>query len=303
MTLADPRPQLADLRILMALLKAGTVTAAAVQIGVTQSTLSYQLEGMRRRFADPLFVRVGNRMTPTPLAEQLLGPAARVLDIMDNEIATLARFDPATTGREFRLGVNEIGAMTMVPKVIRALALKAPQARLLQMHVDVRTMAAQLESGAMDVAAGHFAYSDANLIQRLLYRRDYACVVRSDHPRIGATLSWRQLSRERQLQSPMIPATNGWVAEQLRKAGYQSVPAMTTQHVAAIPFIVAQTDLVAVLPHEAYELLRPVSRIREVRLPRAIPPITIHQYWHPRTAADPAVQFFRDLIYSCVHED
>lgn len=101
----------------------------------------------------------------------------------------------------------------------------------------------------------------------------------------------------------MIPATNGWVAEQLRKAGYQSVPAMTTQHVAAIPFIVAQTDLVAVLPHEAYELLRPVSRIREVRLPRAIPPITIHQYWHPRTAADPAVQFFRDLIYSCVHED
>ena len=303
MTPHDPKPQLADLRALLALIGEGTVTRAAVKLGVSQSTLSYQLDNMRKRFADQLFVRIGNRMAPTPFASQLADPAGRVLHIIDNEITSLGSFDPLTTDREFRLGVNEIGAITMVPKVIRSLAKQAPHARLTQMHVDTRTIARQLENGDMDVVAGHFAYSDPNLIQRLLYRRDYACVVREAHPRIGNTITWRQLSRERQLQSPLIPATNGWIAEQLRKSGFETGPVMTSQHVAAIPFIVAASDLVATLPREAFELMRPVAAIREVRLPRALPPITIHQYWHPRMASDAAVRFFRDLIYTSVHED
>jgi DNA-binding transcriptional LysR family regulator len=299
----DNKPQLSDLRALLAVIGEGTVTSAASKLGVTQSTLSYQLDGMRKRFADQLFVRIGNRMAPTPFALQLVEPASRVLRIMDNEITELAGFDPRSTDREFRLGVNEIGAITMVPKLVRSLAKVAPHARLVQMNVDTRTMATMLENGDMDVAAGHFAYSSENLIQRLLYKRDYACVARIDHPRIGASISWRQLSRERQLQVPLIPATNAWINEQLKKAGFASGPVMTTQHVAAIPFIVAASDMIATLPLEAFLLLNPVARIRAVRLPRAIPPVAIHQYWHPRMAGDPAVRFFRDLIYSCVHEE
>jgi len=64
MTPHDPKPQLADLRALLALIGEGTVTRAAVKLGVSQSTLSYQLDNMRKRFADQLFVRIGNRMAP-----------------------------------------------------------------------------------------------------------------------------------------------------------------------------------------------------------------------------------------------
>jgi DNA-binding transcriptional LysR family regulator len=58
-------PQVADLRAALALLQERTVTRAAQRLGLTQSALSYQLERMRKRFGDPLFVRVGNRMSPT----------------------------------------------------------------------------------------------------------------------------------------------------------------------------------------------------------------------------------------------
>ena len=222
MTTPDPKPQLSDLRALLALVKGGTVTSAAATLGITQSTLSYQLDGMRKRFSDQLFVRIGNRMAPTPFALQLMDPAARVLHIMDNEIADLSSFDPLTTEREFRLGVNEIGAMTLVPKLVRSLAQAAPRASLVQMHLNHDTMAQMLENGDMDVAAGHVAHSNQNLIQRLLYRRDYAFVARVGHPRVGGSVSWRQLGRENLLLCPLIPTTNAWLHEQLQKAGVPS---------------------------------------------------------------------------------
>src|SRR5437868_5534107 len=115
----DQAIQLADLRALMAVLRDGTVTRAAQSLGLTQSALSYQLDRMRKTFGDQLFVRVGNRMAATPFAQRLADPARRVLHIVDTEVAQLGRFDPATTTRTFRLGVNEIGAITLMPKIVK----------------------------------------------------------------------------------------------------------------------------------------------------------------------------------------
>ncbi|MGD9941726.1 MAG: LysR family transcriptional regulator, partial [Burkholderiaceae bacterium] len=145
-------PQVADLKTVLALLQDGTVTRAAQRLGLTQSALSYQLERMRRRFADPLFVRVGNRMAPTPFAQRLAEPAARVMRIIEAEIATLSSFDPASTQREFRIGMNEIGAITLLPRLVRRMAELAPHARLTPMHVEPASLAAALESGEMDLA-------------------------------------------------------------------------------------------------------------------------------------------------------
>ena len=122
----DREPQLSDFKAVLAILKDGTVTQAAQSLGVSQSALSYQLDRMRKRFSDPLFVRVGNRMAPTPFAQRLAGPAARVIHIVDDEIAGLAAFDPATTERDFRIGLNELGAITLLPKLVRRSVKTAP---------------------------------------------------------------------------------------------------------------------------------------------------------------------------------
>jgi len=289
-------PQVADLRAALALLHERTVTRAAQRLGLTQSALSYQLERMRRRFGDPLFVRVGNRMSPTPLAVALAEPAARALRILENEIAALARFDPATTTREFRIGVNEIGAITMVPRLVRRLAAVAPHARLAPVQADPDGMAGALGSGAMDVAAGHFPTRFGGLLQQLLYRRDYVCVARRDHPRIGAAMTMREFGLAPQVHTLAVPTMRAWIDAQLRKRGLESGPRMMTQHVSAIPFIVAASDQVAMIPREVFDLFAPIAPLKVVRLPVTIPSIAIHQYWHPRVASDPAVKFFREQV-------
>jgi DNA-binding transcriptional LysR family regulator len=290
-------PQLSDLKVVLTLIEDSTVTRAAERLGVTQSALSYQLERMRKRFADPLFVRVGNRMAPTPFAQRLADPAARVLRIVETEIAGLTAFDPSSTHREFRIGLNEMGAITLLPKLVQLMTAAAPQARLIPVYVDVASMAHALESGLMDVAAGHFPQTHDLLVRQLLYRRDYVCVARRDHPTIGKSVTLQQFSQTPQIETPALQATKNWLSVQLREHDLQTSVHIHTQHVASIPFIVAASDSVAVIPRELFELFSPIAAIKVVDLPIQIPAIDIHQHWHPRVASDPAIKFLRGLMF------
>lgn len=298
----DTDLQLSDLRAVLTLLEAGTVTRAAERMGMSQSALSYKIERLRRQFGDPLFVRVGNRMAPTPLVVRLAEPATQVLRIFETDIQGPARFDPATTDRVFRIGVNEIGAIVLLPRLVRRLAEVAPHARITQLQVEPAGLAAALESGEMDLAAGYVARADHNLKQRLLYRRDYVCIAAREHPRVGRRISFAAFFREGQIQSPGIPLTNAWVSRQLGETGLKPPPIMLTQNVAAIPFIVAASDLLALVPREVYELFSPIATIKTVALPTAIPPVVVHEYWHPRMTGDPANQFFREFVYRVARE-
>ena len=296
-TTPNPEPQLSDLKAVLAVIEDGTLTRAAQRLGLTQSALSYQLERMRRRFHDPLFVRVGNRMAPTPFAQRLAEPAARVLHIVANEIAGLAAFDPATSDRQFRIGLNEMGAMTLLPKIVRRMAVAAPRARLAPVQVDGTSIAGALESGKIDLAAGHFPQAHDLLLQQLLYRRDYVCIARRDHPSIGDRMTLRQFGAAPQIETPSAPITRAWVESELRRRQLRATVQMSMQHVAAIPFIVAASDSIAVMPREVYDIFSPIAPIKIVKLPIAIPAIDIHQYWHPRVASDPALIFLRKLVY------
>lgn len=294
--------QLADLKAVLALLECGTVTRAAQKLGMTQSALSYQLDRMRKRFSDPLFVRVGNRMAATPFALRLAEPATRVLRIIDVEIGGLTHFDPLGTEREFRIGVNEIGAITLLPRLVKRLAEQAPHARLTPVQLRREIMSGALESGEMDLAVGHLPSADSHLFQQLLYQREYVCIARSDHPYVGDSLTLKKFSKTPQLHTPAAPVTTAWMSSHVPDSDGSKALPMITPHIAAIPFIVAASNYIAIIPQELYELFKPIAKVKAVALPKAMPIIEIRQYWHPRVASDPAIKFLRELVFSVARE-
>ena len=256
---------------------------------------------MRKRFGDPLFVRVGNRMAPTPLAMELQEPAARVLRILETEIAEIRRFDPLATQCDFRVAVDEIGAMTLIPRLVKHLSVTAPRARLSPVNPAPAALLAALVSGDVDIAAGHFPEMADTLLQQQLFHRHYVCVARADHAPMGDTLSLEEFAAAPQVATPGVPTTTAWLEAQLRRKGLCMNTAMVCQHVAAIPFIVSSSDLIAILPAEVVDLFGSPTRLKAVRLPLKIPTIAIRQYWHPRLAADPAIAFLRDQIFQRDH--
>lgn len=299
----DDQTTLNDLRIVLTVLREGSVSGAARRLRLTQSGLSYQLARMRRRFADDLFVRSGNRMAPTPFARRLADPAERVLKIVDSEIAASECFDPAHSERELRIGVSEIGAITFMPRLVKRMAALAPQVRVCPIPLDVTRMASALEAGEMDLAVGHVTRPPVGLKRQLLYRRDYVCIARRDHPKISEAMTLREFGRLPQVQSPSIAAARtGLIGSTQRGHVPMTVP-MSAQQLAAIPFIVAGSDHVSMVPREIFQLFSPIAAIREVRLTSALPVLDIHQYWHPCFHQDAALSYFREVVFDTAKDE
>ncbi|MDZ7914219.1 MAG: LysR family transcriptional regulator [Rhodococcus sp. (in: high G+C Gram-positive bacteria)] len=67
------------LKLLLAVLETGSITAAAERLGVTQSAVSHLLDKLRAITGDPLFVKRGRGIVPTARAEALAQPARDML--------------------------------------------------------------------------------------------------------------------------------------------------------------------------------------------------------------------------------
>ncbi|RDI55923.1 LysR family transcriptional regulator [Nocardia mexicana] len=71
---------LAQLRTFLAVYRAGSLTAAATQVGLSQPTVTTQVQALERHLGRPLFERLPRGVAPTAAAHDL---AARVADPMD----------------------------------------------------------------------------------------------------------------------------------------------------------------------------------------------------------------------------
>ena len=94
-----------DLNLLVvpdALLTEAHVGRAGQRVGLSQPAASHALGRLRSLLGDPLLVRSGTRMMPTPRAEALRAPLREALDGV-RMVLNQESFAPATSRRHFRL--------------------------------------------------------------------------------------------------------------------------------------------------------------------------------------------------------
>ncbi|MCS6764167.1 MAG: LysR family transcriptional regulator [Candidatus Protistobacter heckmanni] len=102
------------------------MTHAAEQLGVTQSAMSHSLSRLRTWFADPLFVRVGSAMQPTPRALELAPVALQIMASVRSGLLSQAGFAPANSTRRFTLCMTDMCELVFLPPLIAQLRAQAP---------------------------------------------------------------------------------------------------------------------------------------------------------------------------------
>src|SRR5690606_19505199 len=107
--MADMPHDLNFLYLVDALYREGSVSAAARRLDLTQPAASHALNRLRARFGDPLFVRSGAGMTPTPTGERMARGAARALALIRSDVLEEPRFDPGQSERRFTVGMTDMG--------------------------------------------------------------------------------------------------------------------------------------------------------------------------------------------------
>lgn len=293
--------QLDFLLVVEAVLQYRTITRAAEALDVSQSALSHSLARLRTRLGDPLFVRVGGEMRPTPLVTQLADPIGRSLRIIRDEVLSTSEFDPVQTKRVFRIGVGEVGAFLIVPRVLRLLRERAPLAQVAALDVPRHEIVAALEEGRLDVAIGYYPELKTSVYQQLLFTRTFVGIVRNDHPYIGQRLTVRQLRSVAVVRTPNTLAINRWLDSRLDGTGGTGV-AMEMPYVLALAPILAETDWMGVVTDELVPAFRKLAPLRAVDLPADMPRIPVRQHWHRRFKDDAANRFIREVVYEALNE-
>ncbi|MDX2092167.1 MAG: LysR substrate-binding domain-containing protein [Kofleriaceae bacterium] len=144
-----------DLNLLLAfsvLMRERSVSSAARRLFIGQSGMSGILARLRRTFDDPLLMRVGRRLEPTPRALALVEEVDAALAVIERAIGARAAFDPSTCNRTFAIGVTDDQELLYAAALTRALLRAAPHARLVFRAFDRHTFRAALDEGVIDLA-------------------------------------------------------------------------------------------------------------------------------------------------------
>lgn len=285
-----------DLNLLVVfevLMDTRSVTATAEKIGRTQSAVSHSLSRLREQLDDPLLVRVGGKMRPSPFAEAIIEDVRPILRSIRRVIAPRSLFDPATSERVFRI------AMPTLTKVIAEVSTRveadAPGVKIewLPAHHDVY---AALSEGLIDLAhlGGEPRLPDG-LEQEVMEPFSWVTFARKDHPAVSdwGLGAWRRhphlmVNVTRSMQNP-FPASGSSGAETRR------VTAMIGDS-AGIASILAQSDFLGTFPAVLLARDMDAHGLVAMKPPVDLGPVLVRFFWSSRLANDAGGIWIRSIV-------
>jgi DNA-binding transcriptional LysR family regulator len=294
-----------DLNLLVtfeAIYRSLNLTAAGRGLGLSQPAMSHALGRLRSAFNDPLFVRLPRGLQPTPLADEIAPALIEGLAVIRGSLERKT-FDPATSSRIFNVGMGDIAEVVHLPRVIRELRASAPGVRVNSVGIPAQRLGDALGDGELDVATGNHPVG-AGCRELALYEGEYACVLRADHPVIGARLSLKQFKAAGHiLVVPKGASQNAQVMERaLTSRQVNARIAVQVSNFLGVMALITGTDLIATIPRRLALTMRKFARINVLPPPVPLPKIKVSLYWHERFHRDPGNVWLRSVYVKAFKE-
>lgn len=285
--------------VLEAIHAEGSLTRAAQRLHLSQPALSHALARLREALDDPLFLRQGNRMVPTPRTQRLMGPLHEALGLIGEAVQEGARFEPATSRQEFRLGLRDVFEATTLPALLGQVAREAPGVRLASVRADRRELEADLADGRLDIALDVLLpLSPDGDIRRVPLSHDRLMVVaRRGHPAVKRG----RISLEAYLAAGHLLVSSrrrgpGFEDQELARLGHERQVVLRCQHYFAACRVVESTDHLLTMPAQYAALANAGLANVLLEMPVELPPMDVYLYWHESRENDPANRWLRERI-------
>ncbi len=288
-----------DIGMLMsldALLSERSVTRAARKLGLAQPTMSNALTRLRATFGDPLLMRTGTEMELTPRAEAM---QERVRSIL-NELALLNQqiaFDPKSSSAEFHIAVTDHASLVLMPEIIALARREAPRVRLMTSSLDRHPHGVPMPTSEPHLRMHWVRSAPPDWHSRKLLDETMVVIGRKDHPDLLQPLTLeRYLKLEHVTLSPNLPSFHTHIDVELARHGLKRRVAMSLAHFTTLPFVIAQTDLIALFPRRLLNSFSAATAFQVADCPFKFEPFATSLAWHPRYQHDEAHRWLRDLI-------
>ena len=284
------------LRVFDAIATEGNVTVAGERIGLSQPAMSNALSRLRQLFDDPLFVRTPRGMRATPFAQQLAQPVREALRLVQGALQQHAGFEPRTSGNTFRLFMSDIGEMVFLPGLLERIKHDAPGVKIEVVRIPIKDVHAALEAGELDLAVGFLPGLTTGMRQQPLFREHYVCMLRADHPVIGAKISAKQFREAAHVLVSYAGTGHQMIEETFVAQGLGERIAVRVPHFLVVPMILARTDLLVTVPSRVAAVFAQLGNFKVLKLPIAMPSFEVRLHWHQRYHQDRANRWLRQMM-------
>lgn len=287
-------PDLNLLVTLDVLLREGSVVRAARRLGLSASAMSRALARLRDATGDPLLVRAGRGLVPTPRALELRGQVRRVVDDVEAVLRPALKFELASLSRTFTVRSSEGFAETFGPVLLARIAAEAPGVRLWFVPKPDKD-STPLREGLVDLETGVTSRDMGPEIRTQgLFQDRFVGVVRPGHP-----LAKRRPTAARYAAADHVLVSRrgletGPVDAALEALSLRRRAAITVGGFAPAISLARATDLVATVPERHTGGL--CEGLHRFSLPMPVPGFTVSLFWHPRHEADPAHRWLRGVF-------
>ena len=278
-----------------------SVSKAADKLGISQPSMSNVIGRLRRVTGDPLIIRRPNGMEPTAFAEALVDTGGTFLDRL-RELATRHEtFDPSTSTRIFVLHAVDYVMATVLPRLMKRVRKEAPDVSIIFGPLDLRTIRQSLEEGSADFAITPTGSVPDTFYGTALPPMKMVCIASATYPPVREHLDLEEFAAAPHAALTFGDSHSPYLIERLTDdllsgEGLSRFKAVQVASVLALPAIVAESDLIAVIPADLAERAARTYPIKIFPLPldRAAPQHMI--VWHSRSSSDPGSQWLRNIV-------
>lgn len=287
--------------VLEAIYREGNLTRAGQQLNLTQPAISHALKRLRDLLQDPLFVRQGPHMVPTPFTRNMIEQVRQALQILEVNLSQSRNFVPEDTRRNFHLSLWEYAEARLLPSLLRRLAHAAPGMSITTSRVKRRDLETELASGSVDLVIDIPMTMSDRIQHKGLLNEPFVVMARHGHPAIADKLDLDTYLAQRHIQVSSRRHGPSLIDVELSRRGLRRQVFLRSQHNLTACMVVSETDMLLTLPERHAQLLNPglvktgvMNRVYPFPLPG--PRLEAHLYWHESVENDPANRWLREEI-------
>ncbi|RDS91917.1 LysR family transcriptional regulator [Pseudomonas fluorescens] len=276
------------------LLAEGSVARAAKRLQLSPSAMSRALARLRETTGDPLLVRAGRGLVPTPRAQALREQVSRLVQDAHAVLRPAHALDLAQVERTFTLRTSEEFVENFGPALLARIARDAPGVRLRFVSKTdkdstlLREGSVDLETGVVDPNAS------PEVLTQALFRDRLIGVVRSGHPLSKGDISAERFAQGRHVYVSRRGQERGQIDDGLDALGLTRQIGTVVAGFATAIALARDTDLIASVPERYTAHQR--EGLYSFALPLTLAPFTVAMLWHPRLDADLAHRWLRGCV-------
>lgn len=277
-----------------AVLAEGSVARAAQRLRLSPSAMSRALARLRETTGDPLLVRAGRGLVPTPRALELRERVGQLVQDVEAVLRPAEQLDLTQLVRTFTIRSREGFVENFGPALIARAGAEAPGARLCFVQkpdkesTSLREGTVDLETGVVGEATGPEVYAHA------LFTDRFVGVVRAGHVLSQGEITPSRYASGRHISVSRRRLDLGPIDEALKPLGLEREIVTLVDSFSAALTLARASDLIASVPERQTGTLR--AGMHSFQLPVPVPEVTISLLWHPRLDADSAHRWLRGLV-------